>query len=151
MTIHTLTQAQTLPLTLEQAWDFFSSPANLNEITPPELAFRILTPNLGRMYPGQLIAYDIRLAPLIWVTWVTEITHVEPGSSFIDEQRFGPYKLWHHRHTFEAVEGGVRMTDEVHYALYGGPFGDLIHALWVGPQVKRIFDHRRRVLAERFA
>ena len=157
MTIHTLTQEQVFPLTMDQAWEFFSSPLNLNEITPPELRFRVQTPNLGRMYAGQMIWYKIRLAPLVWVTWVTEITHVDAGQpeqtgrSFIDEQRFGPYKLWHHRHTFEPVPGGVKMTDEIHYALPFGPLGDLVHALRVGQQVRDIFAFRRQILAGRFA
>jgi ligand-binding SRPBCC domain-containing protein len=150
MTIHTLTQEQTLPITLEQAWDFFSSPKNLNELTPPELAFKIIPQDLARMHAGQMIWYKIRVFPLVWVSWVTEITHVTEGESFVDEQRFGPYKLWHHRHTFEAVAGGARMTDRVDYALHGGPIGDLVHALYVKKQLRRIFSYRREMLEKKF-
>jgi ligand-binding SRPBCC domain-containing protein len=150
MTVHTLQQEQVLPITLEQAWEFFSSPANLNELTPPELKFRILTKDLGRMFPGQMIAYKIRILPLVWVSWVTEITHVEEGYSFVDEQRFGPYKLWHHRHTFEAVSGGVLMKDRVDYALYGWIFADIIHAAYLGNQLESIFSYRREILEKKF-
>lgn len=150
MKIHSLEQVQVLPISMEQAWDFFSSPANLNEITPPDLGFQITTRLPPRMYEGQIITYRVKIAPLLWVPWVTEIKAVEGGRSFIDEQRFGPYAFWHHRHLFEEVEGGVRMTDSVHYGLPFGPLGAIAHPLFVRRKLEWIFRYRRELLAKRF-
>ena len=96
------------------------------------------------MYEGQIITYRIRVAPAVKVTWVTEIKCVDEGRSFVDEQRFGPYKFWHHRHSFEAVDGGVLMRDKVHYALPFGIFGAIAHGIFVRRKVERIFRSRRR-------
>ena len=150
MKIHTLEQEQILPIPMAEAWEFFSTPHNLDEITPDDLGFKITSPDVGKMHEGQIITYKVMVAPLIWLTWVTEIKCVEEGCSFIDEQRFGPYKFWHHRHHFEPCEGGVRMTDRVHYALPFGPFGNIAHALFVRRKLKWIFDFRRKVLEKRF-
>ena len=108
---------QFLPIDLAQAWEFFSNPANLNELTPPDLQFRILSPT-PPMYAGQVFLYRIRLAPLVWTTWMTEIRqchHDENSAYFIDEQRQGPYSLWYHEHRFEPHDGGVMMRDTVTY------------------------------------
>ena len=150
MKIHTLRQEQTLPITIEEAWNFFSSPANLDAITPPDLGFEITCPLPERMFEGQIITYRVKVAPLVWVPWVTEIKCVDDGRSFIDEQRFGPYKFWHHRHAFEPVDGGVRMTDLVHYALPFGPFGEIARLLFVKRKVEWIFNYRKEWLAKRF-
>ena len=150
MRLHQLEQTQILPITLEEAWDFFSSPANLDAITPPDLGFSITTKLPPRMYEGQIITYRVKLAPLVHVPWVTEIKAVEEGSSFIDEQRFGPYAFWHHRHLFEAVEGGVKMTDTVHYGLPFWVFGHVAHVLYVRRKLEWIFGYRRKILADRF-
>lgn len=150
MKLHTLEQEQTLPISLDEAWDFFSSPANLNAITPDDLGFHITSPLAGKMFDGQIITYRVRIAPLVHVTWVTEIKCVKEGRAFVDEQRFGPYKFWHHRHEFEAVPGGVLMRDKVHYALPFGPFGEIAHALFVRRKLEWIFGFRRKLLAEKF-
>jgi ligand-binding SRPBCC domain-containing protein len=150
MKIHRLQQEQILPISIETAWDFFSSPANLDSITPPDLGFQITSPPQGRMFEGQIITYRVKIAPGIWVPWVTEIKCVDPGRSFIDEQRFGPYKFWHHRHHFEPVDGGVLMTDLVHYALPFGPGGAIAHALFVRRKLQWIFGFRKKILADRF-
>lgn len=150
MKLHTLEQEQTLPITLDEAWDFFSSPANLDAITPDDLGFHITSQLTGKMFDGQIITYRVRIAPLLHVTWVTEIKCVEDGRAFVDEQRFGPYKFWHHRHEFEAVPGGVLMRDKVHYALPFGPFGAIAHALFVRRKLEWIFNYRRQLLARRF-
>jgi ligand-binding SRPBCC domain-containing protein len=150
MRLHTLKQQQRLPISGEEAWEFFSSPANLDAITPDDLGFRITSPELPRMFEGQIITYRVKIAPLLWVPWVTEIKCVDEGRSFVDEQRFGPYRFWHHRHHFEAVDGGVLMTDLVHYGLPFGPLGDLAHALFVRRKLEWIFRFRKRVLAKRF-
>ncbi len=148
MKLHRLVQEQILPVSLERAWDFFSSPANLDAITPRDLGFEITSQPEGRAYEGQIITYRIRIAPLVRVSWITEIKCVEEGRSFIDEQRFGPYRFWHHRHLFEAVPEGVRMTDTVHYALPFGPFGSIAHALFVRRKLRWIFACRKQILAD---
>jgi ligand-binding SRPBCC domain-containing protein len=147
--VYSLEQEQFLPISMEQAWDFFSSPKNLDSITPRDLGFKI-TSNPGPMHEGQIITYKVMIFPGIWVPWVTEIKSVDPGYSFIDEQRFGPYRFWHHRHTFEEVDGGVLMKDLVHYALPLGAGLLPVHRLLVRPKLERIFGYRRQVLQQRF-
>lgn len=148
--IHRLEATQILPVTVAEAWSFFSDPRNLSRITPPDLDFRITSEVPGRMYEGMMITYTLRPLLGLPVRWATEITHVDEGSRFVDEQRVGPYAMWHHEHTFIPVAGGVEMRDIVHYALPFGPLGDLAHALAVGARVRAIFEYRRRVLALRF-
>ncbi|MEI8039430.1 MAG: SRPBCC family protein [Verrucomicrobiota bacterium] len=150
MKLHTFQQQQLLPITPREAWDFFSAPANLNAITPPDLGFEITSPPAADMFDGQIITYRIRIAPALWISWVTEIKCLLAGRSFVDEQRFGPYRFWHHRHEFEPVPGGVRMTDSVHYALPFGLFGALAHRLFVRRKLQRIFAFRQHVLTQRF-
>lgn len=150
MTVYDLRTEQFLPISLEDAWDFFSTPINLDAITPPELKFRILSDVSGKMYPGQIIQYRIQAIPGIWQSWLTEITHVVEREYFIDEQRFGPYKFWHHRHSFESVSGGVMMRDHIHYALPLGPLGAIVNAVYVGRQVRHIFNYRHQILEKRF-
>ncbi len=150
MKIHTLEQKQFLPVTTEEAWKFFSSPANLDKITPDDLGFQITSPPGGAMFEGQIITYRVKVAPGIWIPWVTEIKCVDEGHSFIDEQRFGPYKFWHHRHEFIAVEGGVLMTDLVHYGLPLGPLGTIAHAVFVRRKLEWIFASRKQLLEQRF-
>lgn len=150
MKIHTLQQEQFLPISPEAAWEFFSSPKNLDEITPPDVGFETTSDAGERLYEGQIITYRIKLAPGLWMPWVTEIKGVDAGRSFIDEQRFGPYKFWHHRHTFEAVPGGTLMRDLVHYGLPFGPFGSIAHGLFVGAKLKLIFDFRKQELTRKF-
>jgi len=141
---------QDLPISLEQAWDFFSSPANLNEITPPEMHFRIRGDLPARMYEGMFIRYTLKPMLNVPVEWVTEITKVQEGKFFIDEQRKGPYRIWHHEHHFESVPGGVRMTDKLYYDIGFGPLGDLLGKLWVDAQVDKIFRYRKTRLEELF-
>jgi ligand-binding SRPBCC domain-containing protein len=146
MKVYRLQTVQQLPVDLSAAWSFFSNPANLEGITPPELKFRIITRVPRDVYTGLLIGYRLRVPPGLPVTWWTEIKHVEAPHRFVDEQRFGPYALWYHEHHFRAVDGGVEMTDTVHYALPGGWLGRLAHSLFVGRQVRGIFEHRTKVL-----
>jgi ligand-binding SRPBCC domain-containing protein len=150
MKMHTLAQEQRLPITLEAAWEFFSSPRNLDEITPGDMGFKIVSLPGDKMYEGQIISYKVMIFPGIWMPWITEIKSVQEGLSFVDEQRFGPYKFWHHRHTFEAIPGGVLMRDLVHYGLGFGPFGALAHGVFVGAKLKTIFDFRKTELARKF-
>lgn len=148
--LHRLERTQVVPITVDEAWEFFSDPRNLARITPPDLGFRVTSELPERMYEGLFISYQI--APLFGVPmrWVTEITHIDEGVMFVDEQRMGPYQLWHHEHWFREVPGGVEMRDIVHYALPFGALGEVAHALLVGRQVRGIFDYRERVLDRRF-
>lgn len=150
MNLFRFEEEQTIPATLERVWDFFSSPANLKVITPPYMGFDILTPVPDRMEPGTIIAYTVRPLWGIPMLWVTEITHVEPLRFFVDEQRFGPYRFWHHRHTFTPVDGGVRMTDLVYYALPVPVIDRIINRLLVRPRIEEIFAFRRRKIIELF-
>jgi len=151
MKVYNLKSKQFLPISLEEAWDFFSSPKNLKDITPTHMKFDIKYMSGGnKMYPGQIITYKLNPVPGIPVNWTTEITHVSAPFYFVDEQRFGPYALWHHQHHFEEVEGGVEMTDEVNYAIPFGFLGRFANWLFVGKQVSAIFDHRFKVLEELF-
>jgi ligand-binding SRPBCC domain-containing protein len=151
MKIYNLKRTQFLPIKLADAWDFFSSPANLEKITPGKMGFHILYKSGGeKMYPGQLIRYYVKVLPFLRLHWVTEITHVDKPFYFVDEQRFGPYSLWHHQHHFSEVEGGVLMTDEVNYGIPMGFIGRLTHWLFVGREVNAIFEHRFKVLEKYF-
>ncbi len=135
---------------MDEAWEFFSTPANLEKLTPKNLQFKILTCSHDTMVEGQIISYKIRLMPLVWMNWVTEIKQVEDKHFFVDDQRSGPYKIWHHRHTFTETENGVLMQDQVHYLLPFGFIGKIVHTLFVKAQLKRIFSYRTEMLAERF-
>lgn len=113
--------------------------------------FRIITENLAdRTYAGQIIAYHVSPLPFMRTTWVTEITHVQEPSFFVDEQRMGPYVLWHHQHRFEEVPGGVRMTDTVHYRVPGGWLGDLLNTLFIRKRIEGIFRYRQEKLEALF-
>lgn len=142
---------QKLPITLEEAWHFFSSPHNLEKITPADIKFKIHYTSGDKIYAGQIIHYTIQLFPGIKTRWTTEITHVRKQHYFIDEQRFGPYAFWHHQHKFEAFNGSVEMTDEVNYAIPLGIVGRFAHWLFVGRMLNRIFDYRYKILEELFS
>ncbi len=150
MGFYSITSEQTLPITLDEAWDFFSSPRNLSKITPKEMGFIITNTPSPKMFEGQIITYKVSPVLGVKINWMTEITTVKEGEYFIDEQRFGPYALWHHRHGFKAVPGGVQMNDEVNYKLPFGILGDIAHALFVKNKLKHIFAYREKVLVEMF-
>jgi ligand-binding SRPBCC domain-containing protein len=146
---YTLKRTQRLPIDLDQAWDFFSSPHNLQDITPAYMNFQILS-DQERMYAGQIIRYHVSPILGIPLFWMTEITHVKDKQYFVDEQRFGPYALWHHKHFFKAIPGGIEMTDLLDYKLPLGFLGNIAHALFVRRQIESIFEYRNKVLTERF-
>lgn len=148
--LYTLTAEQFLPIPLREAWAFFSNPSNLARITPEHMGFHMTSDPGERTYPGQIITYKVGIFPGVRVNWVTEITHCAEESYFVDEQRFGPYTMWHHEHRFEAVAGGTLMTDRVTYKLPLGFVGRLFHPLLVAPQLRRIFGFRREVLERTF-
>lgn len=149
--MHSLTRSAVLPIKLKEAWEFFSNPRNLSKITPDELGFKI-TSNLpdGPMYPGMIIMYKVSPLFKVRMTWVTEITQVEKHKFFVDEQKVGPYSIWHHQHHFEEVEGGVKMTDIVHYKLPLGILGRLIEPIIVRPKLESIFNYRSEVIQKEF-
>ena len=149
--VYSLKTVQILKVSIDEAWDFFSSPKNLQKITPQKLGFQIISQHHGeKMYAGQIIEYKVRPVMGIPLYWMTEITHVEDKKYFVDEQRFGPYSLWHHQHHFREVSGGVEMTDIVHYKLPLWILGDVAHSLFVKSQLKGIFDHRYEVTERLF-
>jgi ligand-binding SRPBCC domain-containing protein len=148
--IYTLEFQQFVKISLSEAWDFFSSPGNLAKITPPHMGFNITSGKAGKMYPGQIITYKVSPFPGFTTNWVTEITHVSDQSFFVDEQRFGPYKMWHHEHHFELQNDGVLMTDRVSYKLPFGFLGRIAHAIFVRKQVMKIFYYREVCLENMF-
>ena len=145
-----LREVQRLPISLPEAWSFFSDPRNLSRITPPSLGLEVTSDLPGVMYPGMIITYRVRPIPWISVGWVTEITHVREPVLFVDEQRFGPYRFWHHEHHFREVEGGVEMEDIVHYALPFGTIGRVFGGPLVRRRLEQIFSFRRRFLVREF-
>lgn len=149
--MYNLQQKQTLGVQRDTLWDFVSVPQNLNQITPPDMAFKIIGNLPDKIYPGLLLEYRVKIPLLGWTPWLTEIRYVEDGFSFMDEQRVGPYKLWLHTHRLEEVEGGTQMTDEIKYQIPFGPFGRIAHFLFVKKTLQKIFEYRRKKLEEIFA
>jgi ligand-binding SRPBCC domain-containing protein len=152
MPIHVLHRKQALPITRAEAWQFFSDPRNLARITPPKLGFQVVTPDLPeRIYAGLMIQYRVRPLLGIPLTWLTEITHVTEGHYFADEQRIGPYALWHHEHWFrDSGSGGVELEDRITYKLPCGRLSEPAHALLVRRQLAEIFDYRAVAVETRF-
>ncbi len=148
--MHVLETTQRLPITLAEAWDFFSNPNNLALITPPDMGFEITSEPFHRMYAGMIITYRVRPMLRIPVRWVTEITHVQEPNFFVDEQRFGPYRLWHHKHYFTEIPGGVEMKDVVHYKVPFWPLSEVAQHLFVQKRLDDIFSFRYKALEERF-
>ena len=150
MKIYTLHRTQKLPITQEQAWDFLSDPHNLGRITPESMDFRILSGADRPMFAGQIIEYTVKPIAGISTKWVTEITQCVNNHYFVDEQRYGPYALWHHKHFIRPVAGGVEMEDLIHYKLPLGILGQLAHGLFVKAKLNSIFEYRNKVLQEKF-
>ena len=148
--VYRLKTVQVIPAKLEGIWEFFSSPSNLAKITPPWMDFRVTSDSATKVYAGQIIEYTVKGLPGIPMYWMTEITHVDHHKYFVDEQRFGPYAMWHHQHHFKEVDGGVEMTDIVHYKIPYLFFGDLANAFFVKNQIKKIFDFRTEKVREIF-
>jgi ligand-binding SRPBCC domain-containing protein len=150
MAIKTLKTTQFLPLSIEEAWAFFSSPANLNNITPSDMSFDITSEVPEKMYEGLIITYKVSPFLNLPLDWVTEITHISEPYYFVDEQRKGPYRIWHHEHHFRQVEGGVEMTDILYYDVGKWVFGWLASWLFVDRKVRQIFSFREKKLEELF-
>lgn len=148
--MHLLEREITLNTDPETLWAFLSTPVNLNELTPPELHFKILSDVPDKMYNGLTILYEIEIPVFGNRRWLTEIKHIEEGNYFVDEQRVGPYKLWYHQHRIEASDNKTRMIDRVCYQLPFGVLGLLVHKLWVRKMLETIFNYRASRLEERF-
>lgn len=148
--MYQLIRKQFVPTDLQTCWDFFSSPKNLKTITPPYMGFDVLTEIPEKMYEGLMIEY--RVTPLLGIpmNWITEIKYVHDHKFFVDEQRKGPYKIWHHEHHFKAVDGGVEMLDIVSYELPLGFLGKLAHPLIVKNKLEEIFAYRFKKVEEIF-
>ena len=149
---HTLRTTQLLKTDIDTVWDFMSSPENLAKITPKYMGFTILSEkeDIKKMYPGQIIEYYVTPVMGIKMNWVTEITHVVHHHYFVDEQRFGPYAFWHHKHFIKEVPGGVEMSDILHYKVPFGFIGKIVNALFIRRKIKEIFDYRFNKLEQLF-
>jgi len=148
--MYQLKRTQFVKTDLETCWNFFSSPANLSKITPKYMGFDVLTEVPEQMYEGLMISYTVRPILGLPMNWVTEITHVKDKQFFVDEQRKGPYTIWHHEHHFKAVEGGVEMTDIVSYVVPFGILGKMAHPIIVQKKLEEIFAYRFKAVDEIF-
>ena len=145
--IHT---KQNLPITIEEGWNFLSDPRNLSIITPNYMNFKITDCDFKPVYQGQIIQYTVKPILKIPLKWVTEITHVVDKKYFVDEQRFGPYSLWHHKHFIKEIEKGIEMEDVIHYKVPGGIIGVFFNTLFIKRQLSEIFNYRKAKLTEIF-
>lgn len=152
MGFYQLHKTQKIPTTIDKVWDFISSPANLKKITPGYMGFNITSKMLSeKMYPGMIISYKVSPVLGIKITWVTEITQVKEKEYFVDEQRVGPYTMWHHEHKIEPIEGGVLMTDIVSYKPPFGFLGSIANSILIKKQLEEIFAHRTFAVEKMFA
>ena len=150
MSAQVLRREQLIPAPLEKVWEYFCDPRNLNELTPPDMNFVIVSLDPGRMTAGQLIEYRVEFVRGLRSLWLTEIAHVREWEYFVDEQRIGPYQFWYHEHKFQPAEGGTWITDKVTYSIGFGPLGDLLNTLWIGRRLRSIFDFRAEKIKEIF-
>ncbi|OEJ98543.1 cell division inhibitor [Flavivirga aquatica] len=150
MKIYRLHKKQNLPISIDQAWEFLSNPKNLKTITPEYMGFNILSGADKPMYAGQIIQYIVTPILGIKIKWITEITHSLDKQYFVDEQRFGPYALWHHKHFIKEIDGGVEIEDIIDYKIPFGVLGQLAHPILVKPKLEEIFSYRTQKLEELF-
>ena len=151
MRLYRLKRIQYLPVSIDKAWQFFSNPINLAEITPSWLSFKLTQKVPESFYAGMILSYRLTPFPYTPINWITEITHVREPDFFVDEQQFGPYKFWHHQHLFKASGNETEMTDIVHYAMGYGILGDLVHRFIVSPKLTNIFDYRYEKITRIFS
>lgn len=151
MPVYQISRTQKIPASREKIWEFISSPKNLKKITPEYMGFEITNPDLPeKMYPGMIISYKVKPVAGIKMTWVTEITHVKEKEYFVDEQRVGPYSIWHHQHKIEDIDGGVLMTDIVTYKPPMKFIGAIANSFFIKKQLKNIFDYREKALEKEY-
>ena len=140
--MYTLYKETQVATTKQNAWAFISNPANLNLITPEDMAFEIRSELPDKMFEGMLVEYRVKIPLIGTQLWLSELKHIVPGESFVDEQKIGPYKLWYHYHGLEAVSGGIKVIDRVTYAVPFGLMGKTVHALFIRRTLDRIFEYR---------
>ena len=150
MKVYRFVRTQKIPIKINEAWSFLSNPNNLKTITPSYMGFHIHENENTEMYSGQIIKYTVSPILGIKINWVTEITHVKNLEYFVDEQRFGPYSFWHHKHFIKEIKGGVEMVDILDYALPFGILGRIFHPVIVKPKLNEIFNYRREKLIKIF-
>lgn len=146
MKIYRLETIQNLPISQKEAWNFLSDPRNLKTITPDYMGFEIVSGAASKMYAGQILQYIVTPLLNIPLNWVTEITHIKEGEYFVDEQRFGPYSLWHHKHFIKPIKNGVEMIDIVDYKVPFGILGQLVQPFLVRPKLEEIFEYRKNAI-----
>lgn len=151
MGFYQLHETQKIPATTDEVWDFISSPANLKKITPKYMGFDIKSELLPpKMYPGMIISYKVSPIWGIKMTWVTEITHIKEKEYFVDEQRIGPYAMWHHEHKIEPIDGGTLMTDIVSYKPPLFFLGSIANSVLIKKQLREIFEYRKKAIGKMF-
>ena len=150
MKLYRLDRKQYLPISIETAWNFFSNPHNLQQITPAWLDFKIINTVPEKMHPGMIISYRLKTIFRMPTAWITEITHVHQPVLFVDEMRSGPYRFWHHQHRFIEKTNGVEIQDTVHYALKFGLLGQILYDMVIGARLMEIFDYRQSALVKIF-
>jgi ligand-binding SRPBCC domain-containing protein len=151
MAFYQFNKQQKIKCSIDEIWNFISSPGNLKEITPDYMGFDIMTKNLpDKMYPGMIISYKVSPMFGIKTTWVTEITQVVEKKYFVDEQRVGPYSIWHHQHIIEPIENGILMTDIVSYSPPLGFLGALANSLFIKNKLNEIFDYRTKAVEKKY-
>jgi len=148
--IYQINTKQNLPISVKEAWEFLSSPNNLAEITPKYMNFKILSGANKSIFAGQIIQYKVTPVLGITLKWVTEITQVKQNEYFVDEQRFGPYSLWHHKHFIKEIDGGIEMEDIVDYKIPFGFLGQIAHSLFIEKKLRQIFNYREKKLVKLF-
>jgi ligand-binding SRPBCC domain-containing protein len=148
--IYTLHKTQKLPISLDEAWAFLCNPENLGKLTPPEMHMTIISGADRPMYAGQILQYSVTPLPGFKTKWVSEITQYKHKKYFVDDQLYGPYALWHHKHFVHEIEGGVEMEDIIDYKVPFGWIGQLIHPFLVKPKLEAIFQYRREQMEALF-
>ncbi|KAA3613053.1 MAG: hypothetical protein D8M58_12145 [Calditrichaeota bacterium] len=151
MAVFQFYKEQKISASIDKVWDFISSPYNLKRITPEHMQFNITYRNLAaKIYPGMIIHYTVKPLLGLKMTWVTEITHVKEGEYFVDEQRVGPYKIWHHEHKLVEIEKGVLMTDLITYEPPFSILGKIANKLFIQRDLEKIFNYRTQSMIKIF-
>lgn len=150
MKTYKLTGKIHLPISIDQAWDFFSNPNNLSKIMPTNMGFKVIEGATLPLYEGQIIEYKVTPLPLFKTTWISEIAHINKPHYFVDTQLEGPYKLWHHKHFLKSTKTGTEVTDVVHYQVPFGIIGRILHPFIIKPKLNNIFKHREKQISQLF-
>lgn len=146
--MYTLHKETMVKASMDKVWAFISHPQNLDRITPDDMSFRIVSEVPEKMYNGLIVEYRVKIPLLGWKTWVSELKHIKEGSSFVDEQKIGPYRFWYHEHSIEAAGDKVKIIDHISYEVPFGLLGRMIHPILIRPTLERIFSHRESLFRE---